>query len=74
MNFVDKLFKIATECHEILQEEILNGFMDSIKKKFGDDLPSQKDINELYLKYLKDNKIERIVDDKGDTRYFKEDA
>lgn len=74
MNFVDKLFKIATECHEIPLEELLNEFMSYIKKTFKDDLPSQKDMNELYLKYLKDNKIERIIDDKGDTRYFKEDA
>ena len=74
MNFVDKLFKIATECHEIPLEELLNEFMSYIKKTFKDDLPSSKDMNELYLKYLKDNKIERIIDDKGDTRYFKEDA
>lgn len=71
MNFVDKLFKVATECTEVSLEDVLKSFMDFIKDTYEGDLPSPNDLNEEYFKYLKDNKIERIYDDKGDVRFFK---
>jgi hypothetical protein len=74
MNFVDKLFKVATECTEVSVEDVLKSFMDSIKETYDGNLPSSKDLNEQYFKYLKDNKIERIYDDKGDVRFFKHNA